>query len=70
MTTIVAISEPVAVVTVQDENIRVDVGSEIIRMSVASSGPQGPPGIDFTITVSDTEPADPAVGDVWIDTTA
>ena len=40
---------------------------------VGPTGPQGNPGADYagpTITVSDTAPSTPAVGDVWIDTSS
>lgn len=40
---------------------------------VGATGPQGPAGTSYTgpkITVSDTAPSSPTVGDVWIDTSS
>jgi hypothetical protein len=51
--------------------VQVAVTESPLVVTEARSGPQGPPGpssLGFQITVSDTEPDDPSVNDVWIQT--
>lgn len=71
-TTIVTIVEQVTDVTVQQSGVVdiVTIGSNSV--DVVTVGEQGPPGaaLGFEITVSDTPPAAPSVGDVWIDTSS
>ena len=48
-------------------------GPQGVKGDTGDTGPQGIPGTSYTgpaITVSNTAPSSPAVGDVWIDTSA
>lgn len=68
----ITISDPTATVQVTSGGASVVVNGtpSVITMAAHGvQGPQGESGLDFAITVADTQPSSPSVGDVWIQTT-
>ncbi len=59
---------PLVVEPVAAAPLSVVVGRPGPKGDEGDPGPAGPPGASLPITISNTAPASPSVGDVWIDT--
>ena len=74
----VVISDSPVEVLIQEDNIEVQVGDpdlevvinnqDIEILTIAEQGPPGVGGGDFPISIGNTPPANPIVGDLWLDT--
>lgn len=51
-------------ITVNNIETAVEINSEDIELLTIAE--QGPPGGDFPITISENAPANPTVGDLWL----
>lgn len=67
--TVVTIIEQRTTVTVEPDAVNVaTIGTDDVQVvTIAEQGPAGA-SLGFQITVSDTPPTNPSVGDVWIQT--
>ena len=73
----VVISDSPVEVLIQEDNIEVQVGAADLEVvinnqdiEILTIAEQGPPGVGggFPIAIGNTPPANPGVGDLWLDT--